>query len=48
MRVLNWTDYIDETVLADFTQLTGITVVYDLFDSNDVLERQATGRRNRL
>jgi putrescine transport system substrate-binding protein len=38
VRVLNWSDYIDDTVLADFTRETGIKVVYDVFDSNDVLE----------
>jgi putrescine transport system substrate-binding protein len=34
----NWSDYIDPTVLADFRRETGIEVVYDTFDSNDVLE----------
>ncbi|MDZ3836752.1 MAG: polyamine ABC transporter substrate-binding protein [Rhodospirillales bacterium] len=38
VRVLNWSDYIDDTVLSDFTRETGIKVVYDVFDSNDVLE----------
>lgn len=38
VRVLNWSDYIDESVLADFTKETGIKVVYDVFDSNEVLE----------
>ena len=38
VRVYNWTEYIDETVLPDFTQLTGIKVVYETFDTNDVLE----------
>ncbi len=33
----NWSDYIDPTVLDDFTQETGITVRYDTFDSNDTL-----------
>ncbi len=40
VRVFNWTEYIDETVLADFTQLTGIKVVYETFDTNDVLENK--------
>jgi putrescine transport system substrate-binding protein len=38
VRVFNWSDYIDDAVLADFTRETGIKVVYDVFDSNDVLE----------
>jgi putrescine transport system substrate-binding protein len=38
VRVYNWSDYIDPTVLEDFTKETGIKVVYDVFDSNEVLE----------
>ena len=38
VNVYNWSDYIDESVLADFTKETGIKVVYDVFDSNEVLE----------
>lgn len=38
VRVYNWSDYIDPAVLADFTRTTGIKVVYDVYDSNDVLE----------
>jgi putrescine transport system substrate-binding protein len=34
----NWSDYIDPTVLDDFTKATGIKVRYDTFDSNDTLE----------
>src|SRR5437879_9619661 len=34
----NWSDYIDPTVLKDFTRDTGIEVTYDNFDSNDLLE----------
>src|SRR3954447_14316841 len=34
----NWSDYIDPTVLDDFTKETGIRVRYDTFDSNDMLE----------
>jgi putrescine transport system substrate-binding protein len=34
----NWSDYIDPTVLKDFTRDTGIEVTYDTFDSNDLLE----------
>jgi putrescine transport system substrate-binding protein len=38
VRVYNWSDYIDDSVLADFTKETGIKVVYDVFDSNELLE----------
>ena len=38
VRVYNWSDYIDETILEDFTKQTGIKVVYDVYDSNDILE----------
>lgn len=36
--VYNWSDYIDESILEDFEKETGIEVVYDVYDSNDVLE----------
>ena len=38
VHVYNWSDYIDEDILSDFEAETGIKVVYDVFDSNDVLE----------
>ncbi|MBA5778324.1 polyamine ABC transporter substrate-binding protein [Stappia sp. F7233] len=38
VNVYNWSDYIDDTILEDFTKETGIKVVYDVFDSNEVLE----------
>lgn len=38
VNVYNWSDYIDESILADFTKETGIKVVYDVFDSNETLE----------
>ncbi|WP_439541719.1 polyamine ABC transporter substrate-binding protein [Hyphomicrobium sp.] len=38
VRVYNWSDYIDEEVLKDFEKETGIKVVYDVFDSNELLE----------
>lgn len=38
VNVFNWSDYIDEEILADFEKETGIKVVYDVFDSNDILE----------
>ncbi len=38
VRVYNWSDYIDEELLAKFEEETGYDLVYDVFDSNDVLE----------
>jgi len=38
VNIYNWSDYIDEEILADFTSETGIKVVYDVFDSNEILE----------
>ncbi|MFO1351803.1 MAG: polyamine ABC transporter substrate-binding protein [Gammaproteobacteria bacterium] len=38
VRVYNWSDYIDDTILKDFEKETGIKIVYDVFDSNDILE----------
>ena len=38
VNVYNWSDYIDPTVIEDFQKETGITVKYDVFDSNEVLE----------
>jgi putrescine transport system substrate-binding protein len=36
--VYNWSDYIDFKILEDFTKETGIQVIYDTYDSNDLLE----------
>src|SRR5947209_8345042 len=41
----NWSDYIDPTVLEDFTRETGIKVKYDTFDSNDMLETRLLAGR---
>ena len=38
VNVYNWSDYIDPQVLEEFTKETGIKVVYDTMDSNEVLE----------
>jgi putrescine transport system substrate-binding protein len=38
VRIYNWSDYIDPAILEDFTKETGIKVVYDVYDSNDILE----------
>jgi putrescine transport system substrate-binding protein len=38
VNFFNWSDYIEPSVLTDFTAQTGIRVQYDTFDSNDILE----------
>ncbi len=38
VRVYNWSDYIDEALLEKFETETGIDLIYDVFDSNEVLE----------
>ncbi len=38
VRVYNWSDYIDEELLTKFEEETGIELIYDVFDSNEVLE----------
>ena len=38
LNVYNWSDYIDPAVIEAFQEETGITVSYDVFDSNEVLE----------
>ncbi len=38
VKVYNWSDYIDESILTEFEAETGIKVIYDVFDSNDLLE----------
>ena len=36
--VYNWSDYVAEDTLANFEQATGIKVVYDVYDANEMLE----------
>lgn len=38
VRLLNWPDYIEPSVLLDFERETGIRVVYDIFAGNDDLQ----------
>jgi len=38
VHVYNWSDYIDESLLTKFEEETGIKVIYDVFDSNEILE----------
>ena len=38
VNVYNWSDYIDPMVLEEFTKETGIKVVYDTYDNNEIVE----------
>ena len=38
VHVYNWSDYIDEELLSKFQEETGVTLVYDVFDSNEMVE----------
>ncbi|WP_424929235.1 polyamine ABC transporter substrate-binding protein [Amaricoccus tamworthensis] len=38
VRVYNWSDYIDESLLEKFEAETGLKLIYDVFDSNELLE----------
>jgi putrescine transport system substrate-binding protein len=38
LHVYNWSDYIAPDTVEKFTKETGIKVVYDVYDSNEVLE----------
>ncbi|BBP44444.1 polyamine ABC transporter substrate-binding protein [Thiosulfativibrio zosterae] len=38
LHVYNWSDYIAEDTLKNFEDKTGIKVIYDVYDSNEVLE----------
>jgi spermidine/putrescine-binding protein len=37
---LNWQDYVDPTLLPDFTAKTGLAVGYETYESNDALEER--------
>lgn len=38
LRIYNWSDYIAEDTIEKFETATGIDVIYDVYDSNEVLE----------
>ena len=38
VNIYNWSDYIDPDVLTKFTAETGIKVVYDNYDNNEIVE----------
>ena len=37
VNVYNWGEYIDESVLTDFEEATGIKVNYQMYDSNETM-----------
>ena len=43
--IYNWSGYIGETTTADFEAKTGIKVIYDVMDSNEVLETKLLAGR---
>ena len=45
VNVYNWSDYIEPTVLEDFTKETGIKVQYEVMDSNELLETKLLAGR---
>lgn len=46
VNIYNWTDYIDPSVLEDFTRETGIKTRYDVFDSLETLEAKLFAGRS--
>lgn len=38
LHVYNWSDYVAEDTIAGFEKASGIKVVYDVYDSNEMLE----------
>ncbi len=46
VNVYNWSDYIDPKMLEEFTQQTGIKVVYDTYDNNEIVETKLLAGRS--
>lgn len=46
VQVYNWSDYIADSVLERFQTETGIRVVYDVYDSNEILEAKLLAGRS--
>jgi len=45
VNVYNWSDYIEPTVLDEFTRETGVKVNYEVMDSNELLETKLVAGR---
>ena len=46
VNIYNWSDYIDPKMLDAFTKETGIKVVYDTYDNNEILETKLLAGRS--
>lgn len=46
LNIYNWSDYIAEDTIERFQDETGIKVVYDVYDSNEVLEAKLLAGRS--
>ena len=46
LRMYNWSDYVATDTLKNFEKETGIRVIYDVFDSNEVLEAKLLSGRS--
>ena len=46
INIYNWSDYIDPRMLDAFTRETGIRVVYDTYDNNEILETKLLAGRS--
>src|SRR5215210_4591939 len=46
LHVYNWSDYIAPDTIANFTKETGISVTYDVYDGNEVLEAKLLAGRS--
>ena len=46
INIYNWSDYIDPKMLDAFTKETGIRVVYDTYDNNEILETKLLAGRS--
>lgn len=46
VNVYNWSDYVDPQMLEKFTAETGIRVVYDTYDTNEIVESKLLAGRS--
>lgn len=46
LHIYNWSDYIAEDTIENFEQQTGIDVIYDVYDANEVMEAKLLAGRS--
>jgi putrescine transport system substrate-binding protein len=46
VNIYNWSDYIDPKMLDAFTRETGIKVIYDTYDTNEIVETKLLAGRS--